>query len=441
MRKLFVVFVLLVLAPVLKSQEYLQADSLSMLYLTGNYSALQHIVQKNIRDGKYLKKSWFFLGKTYENKYRYDSALYCYQQALKEDAVDILLLNNLASAYVSNRMFSKAVPVYKDILTISPQDIGAKVNLANIYLKMNNELPAKNIYLDLIQQDTSNAYFYSQLAACYQDLNNTDSAQYCLEAAVSINPSDYYSVTKLSTIYIKKNMPSSGLQITSDYLKSDSSNLAILKLYGYFNLLMDYADSALAVFNKAYLMGDSSFMTMKYSGISNYKLGNLAKASEFLEKAYFTDTADVENLFYLGISLGWTYDKAGGIFYLQKILDIAFPDSKYVARIYKEIGDLYEGWYRPQQALDYYQKALENDPGETLLLFRLGRIYEDIDKQKALEYFERFLQTRKPGDPGDVPADETMKEGNTLSPYDIAEKKIKTLREELFFNGIYQKQK
>jgi hypothetical protein len=70
-------------------------------------------------------------------------------------------------------------------------------------------------------------------------------------------------------------------------------------------------------------------------------------------------------------------------------------------------------------------------------LFKLGNLYENIDKEKALDWYNDFMKTRDP----DAHPVTTSREGfMVVSYYDIAEEKIIELKKELFFEGKLQKE-
>ncbi len=407
-------------------------DTLTGLYLEGEYAAIKTIIRESIRKNEGTKDLWYLYGKAHESLFDFDSAGICYEHALSFDSADIKVLNSLANINVNKRNFNKATTFYWKILTINPMQKDAKANLANLLLRTDKDRQAKELFGQLVNDDTTNYYFMSQLATCYHNMNITDSAVYFYEKSLQLNPEDYLSVIRLSNIYIRHGAMTDGLDITEKYLQQDSSNVQVLKLNAYIHFLSGHYDKAIAQYLRSSAYGDSSFNVVKYLGLSYYQKEDMYMAAIYLDKAYRLDSTDMETCLYLGISTGWTMDKLKGIGYLKKTLDMIFPADELVVRIYRELADLYMAWSKPEDAVPYYLKILDYDTDNRLVLYKLGRCYEYIDKEKALDWYTEFMKTR---DPDAKPVSLNSEGFMVVSYYDIAERKIKELREELFFEG------
>ena len=436
MKKLAVIFSFCSLTFVVWSQPGNHYGTLTRLYIDGEYAALKGVIRAALKEGEETQDVWFFYGKTYEALFDFDSARLCYERALIFDSTDLGILNSLASVYVSKRNFNKASEIYQKILAINPEYSDAKINLANLFMRMDKDIRAKEIFGRLVSADTTNSYFLSQLATCYYNLDNHDSAIYWYEKSLQLNPEDYLTVTRLSNLYIRHGAMKKGLFITDKYLQFDSLNVQVLKLNAYIYFLTGNYNEASVRYKKSCALGDSSFTVMKYLGLSCYQKEDMYLAAGYLDTAYHIDTTDMETCLYLGISTGWTMDKQKGIGYLKKTLDMIFPADELVVRIYREIGDLYMAWSKPTDAIPYYMKILEYETDNRLVLYKLGNSYEYVDKGKALEWYNDFMKTR---DPDAKPVTVDSEGFKVVSYYDIAERKIKELKEELFFEGKLKK--
>ncbi len=107
------------------------------------------------------------------------------------------------------------------------------------------------------------------------------------------------------------------------------------------------------------------------------------------------------------------------------------PERSRVARIYIELGAVYDALGKKQEALSYYEQALAirrevgNRGGEGTTLHNLGMVYNALGKkQEALSYFERALAIwREVGDRGG----EGMTLNNLGAVYDDLGKKQEAL--------------
>ncbi len=425
------------LSAVVCAQQENHSDTLTQLYIEGDYTTIKEIVTETLRNGAETKETWFFYGKALEALYDFDSASVCYEKALKFDSADLKILNSLASSYVDKRNFNRAGDIYRKILAINPQRTDAKINLANLFLRMDRDIQAKELFNELVNNDTANTYFLSQVAVCYHNLNVIDSAIYYFEKAVRLNPEDYLTVTRLSNLYVRHGTVKNGLLITDRYLQYDSSNVQVLRLNAYMHFLSGDYGKAVSQYLKCMANGDSSFLAMKFLGLSYHQNEDMYMAATYLDKAYRQDTTDMETCLYLGISVGWTMDKQKGIGYLKKVLTMIFPADELVVRVYRELGDLYMAWSKPGEAIPYYMRILDYGTDNRLVLYKLGSSYEYIDKEKALDWYNEFMKTRDP----DAQRVATNAEGfMVVSYYDLAERKISELKKELFFEGKLEKE-
>lgn len=432
MKKSIFVISFCLLTGLVCSQPGNQSDTLIRLYIDGEYDAIKSIIRETLKTSEGTKELWYFYGKAHESLFDFDSARFSYEQALRFDSLDQKILNSLASVYVNKRNFIKASKIYLKILAIDPELTDAKTNLANLYLRMDKDRLAKDIFSQLVDGDTTNSYFLSQLAICYHNLNVADSAIYYFEESLRLNPEDYFSVIRLSNLNIRHGAMKNGLDVTGKYLQYDSVNTQVLKLNAYIQFLSGNYNEAIEQYRKCFAYGDSSFAAMKFLGLSYYQKEDMYLAATYLDKAYRLDTTDMETCLYLGVSTGWTMDKQKGIGYLKKTLGMIFPADELVVRVYRELADLHVAWSKPNDAIPYYLKILDYNTDNRLVLYKLGSCYEYIDKEKALEWYIEFMKTR---DPDAKPVSINSEGFMVVSYYDLAEKRIKELREELFFEG------
>ncbi|MFO7656968.1 MAG: tetratricopeptide repeat protein [Bacteroidales bacterium] len=416
----------------LYGQHYGPEDSIRLLYYAGDYHETINKSTGLIKHRQVGRDTWYYLGKAHAELYNYDSAAICFDNILKLDSTDLYALNALASNLIASRKPKKAEAIYRTILRIDPVNREARINLAGICSRLGNDKEAKSIFVNLHYENPDNLYFIYLLATSYSTLNLNDSAIFYYEKYLQGNCEDFASVIKLSGLYIKEGLYKKGFEITAKYLDYDSLNIPVLKLNAYFCFLLNNYDDAIKRFSFVASLGDSTFMTMKYLGLSFIRKEDMYLATGYLQKAHDLDTSDFETCMYLGISRGWTINKEMGIEYIIKAHRLINPPNETVVRIYRELADLYAAWGKPSEAIKYYMKILDFNTDNRLILFKLANVYENIDKQMALNWYHRFMTTRDP----EHAAVKTNSEGLlVVSYYDIAEKRIKKLKEDQFFEG------
>jgi tetratricopeptide (TPR) repeat protein len=169
--------------------------------------------------------------------------------------------------------------------------------------------------------------------------------------------------------------------------------------------------------------GDSSRFNIKNLGIAHFKTESFDTAKYYLEKAYLMDTTDVNNLHFLGIACSKSTYKKLGIYYTEKaIQQMSGMEDEYAA-LYRNLVEACRSWSPCpcENILSVSLKALALHPKDSSLLYIIGYGYDYCkkDKQKAIEYFTQYLNTRPINK-------ETVKYDKPL--YDRIEKRLNELK-------------
>ena len=117
------------------------------------------------------------------------------------------------------------------------------------------------------------------------------------------------------------------------------------------------------------------------AGNKSYKQGNIAKATDYYEKALEFDSDFYLAYFQLGVLQKKQGQSKKAINSLQKVLEIK-PDHD---KTWFTLGTAYEADENKQDAIVHYSKAIEINPGYTKAYGNLGKLYTDIGDYVAAE--------------------------------------------------------
>ena len=108
------------------------------------------------------------------------------------------------------------------------------------------------------------------------------------------------------------------------------------------------------------------------------------------------------------------------------------PSDKDLADIYSEIAEGYIVKEQYENAVKYLRMAYKKDT-RAIFSFKLANIYDRYlhDKELAISYYEGYIDLRASGDGKN---DESAAWTNETLPQ-IASKRIKILKEDMFFEG------
>jgi tetratricopeptide (TPR) repeat protein len=202
-------------------------------------------------------------------------------------------------------------------------------------------------------------------------------------------------------------------------------------------MLKDY-EKAVNRYEALKALGDQSFTTLYYLGISHYGQEWFYGAQENLELAYKKNPTDVNVLYYLAKSCARTSWKAEGIEYMKKALaqtdeQTLLLDSV-VVRLYEGLVDCYDRWHEsdPYEAIEV-MKHTYTLTKKYFLFYKIAEVYDrQEDYVNAVHYYEKYMAL--------VPKDKQVAldaEGNVLTgymtKYQIAKERITKIKEESFF--------
>jgi tetratricopeptide (TPR) repeat protein len=349
------------------------------------------------------------------------------------------MLMELANCYKMTGNINKALVYLTKADSLMP-NIAVKIELANLLYNSDRYFDALNIYRELLGADTSNIYLLRSVGHCYNNLELKDSAMFYYEKAAKLNPVDFQSVYRACLIYLDKRAYLKGINITRKFLLFDSTDIRINRMNAYMYLLNSNYDTAVSKFNRCILANDTSLFVNKYLGVAYFKLEKYDTAKIFLERAYFKDSMDAKTCNFLGISCIQSYYKKLGIKYLKRAIQLTIPDAINLSSLYKNLAEGYNGFYKPQEGLEAFLKALEVNPKDTMLLYKIAWQYDFELKQpeNSLSYYRKFLKTRQLSDSSQPEKkikdeystyDEKTKQLLNISYYDLAEKRIKEIQD------------
>jgi len=365
---------------------------------------------------------------------KYQEAARVYEELYELDTGNLKIITELADCYQSYSDYDRAKETFLKALQISPRNNYLFQQMAGVLYQDNDYREAIFYYTRAYTMDST--FFLSrQLGRCYDNLGTTDTAIYFYRKALDLNPLDIQTAYRLAEVYKQKEEYETAVMITRAYLLIDSLNLKMLKLNGYLNLVLENFQEAVNSFEKCILLRDTSDFTNTYLGYSYFNTEEFEKAKFFLEKAFQHDTTNIELCYALGLSCDHSVYKKLGIYYLNKTIELATPSPEFLSRVYQDLAAAYTGYYKYEEGLQAYFKALGLNPDDTLLIFKIASQYDNWikDKEKALEYYRLFLETRPEKEKPMAPKPEPF--GIIVSYYDYAERRIGELKEDIFWEG------
>ncbi len=362
------------------------------------------------------------LGKAWLGLDNYPAALRCFQKSHHSDTSFIPSMKELGLLYDYMGQSKMGIALFEKIMTLRPEDQRVISDLARMY-KRNGYYPeAIQQYLYLIEDYPDNYLYHKKVGECYLKMNYRVEAWKYFSNAHALNPDDLDILLRLGNLAVKSGNYLEGIAYTKHGLTIDSTSIAMLKLNGYLHMLNVHSDTAIQRFEQCLALGDSSFFTNKYLGLSHYQKDEFDYAAAHLAVAVELDSSDIENYYYYASALSKALYKKKSIDAFQKLLKILEPPKDLTVDIYTALSENHSYLNQHEVALSYELDLIELD-GNPIWYLRVASHYDyqSGDGKKAISYYQKFI--------------DEMEEESANPFVEVARNRITKIREDLFFHG------
>lgn len=407
------------------------ADSIAISINNYQYNKALVLIDRQLEVDSASAELYQLQGNVHRQMYAFDKAIASYQKAIQLDSSNNQSAIELANTYKIIQKYPEAQTYYCKALSRDTSNFFLKIELANCqYLNATDNgeitnpieyLNAINTWLDLYQCDSTHYYTVKRLAQSFAKLDVNQAIRF-YQRAIALQPLDVNNILAISNLYVAQKQYVNGVELTSAFMQRDSTCEKINAMNAYLLMQNKEYSAAIKAFSRCYANGDSSRFVTKNLGISLFNEFEYDSAILFLEKAYYQDTTDVNNLDFLGVACVRAYQSKKGVDYLEKALHCFDSSIKQYTSVYSHLASACHQWAEcpSEKRLDVYHKVLELKPDDPSinLLFAYEYDYQR-DYNKAIRYYKQYLKS-KPKD-GNI-SDET------LSVYQHTEERVKVLQ-------------
>lgn len=413
-------------------------QDLELKVLKAQYDSVIILADQILEEDSFNWQAYYYLGKSYQAKYKYFDALDALELAFRLDSGNMIIENTLAATYDAIGKDEDAINIYYDQYTRDTTEIGPIVNLANIFRKKREYGSAVFYYRKASEIDPQNFYYYKQQGYCISKMNMpVTPAIYAYETAIKLNPYDVGMYHQLSNLYNSARYFVDAINASDRGLLNFNDDKQLLKIKAYAYYLNKEFDSSIVVFNKLLELGDSSFFNFKYKGFVYFEKKQFVNSINELEKAFELDKNDAEVCFYLGSALGRSGNSKDGLYYLNESKRLISPLPKELYNIHSEMANAYLNQGEYDLSLKYLKLAYKNR-AIPILSFKMGQLYDYYldDKKMAIDCYEAYITL------ANVPDSAELQQGDSDKSFfadpkvlENSEQRIRILKEELFFEN------
>ena len=240
----------------------------------------------------------------------------------------------------------------------------------------------------------------------------------------------------LASLFNGNEQFSDAIDITELYRQSDTTHVDVNRQNAKAYCMMKNYQMATNRYEVLKTMGDRSFTTLYYSGISHYGNQWYYGSRDDLLEAHRKNPVDVNVLYYLAKSSSRTSYKKEGLEFMKKALDLVVPEDSVLVRLYEGLVECYDNYPKsdPYERIEVLKKTYTLNK-KYLLFYKIAEIYEyQKDYANAVHYYKKFM-SMVPKDK-QVPLDEDGKpRAGWKSKYQFAQERIEKIKAEEFFRN------
>jgi tetratricopeptide (TPR) repeat protein len=130
-------------------------------------------------------------------------AIIYYNNALKLEPNNLIVLYNKAMFYQENRQWNLALESYSDLHKIDPFHANGHYNLGFIHMELGLHNIATNNFSDAIYTNTNYFQAYYARGSCYETLGNIAQAESDYKRSIEINPKYVYAIDALNELKLR----------------------------------------------------------------------------------------------------------------------------------------------------------------------------------------------------------------------------------------------
>jgi len=296
----------------------------------------------------------------------------------------------IARGYNAIGNYEKAIDQYKSVLEADDKQQLAKFELGKLLLKQKQYDDARKSFQQLVSVADDNPEYHYYLGEAHRNLDEPSSSLVSYKKAIQKDSTHLRSLFQLGKYFTIKGEKNQALNYIEQGLRFYENDVALvnLKALAYYNDAR-FSD-AIPWLEKVLALGEQKEYVYEKLAFSYYKEWEFEKAKEaYRELLKFNDTNS--DYYY---ALAETYRKNKQVdsaeLFVKRGMDIQRP---ILARGFMALSGLAREKDDLQQALEFLKLAVNEDPNDGMLYYRLcaltDRYYKD--PKVKLKHYERYL--------------------------------------------------
>ena len=375
---------------------------------------------------------------------RHAEALKEWNSLLDVDSTNTKALIELAECYRATGRSDQAALCYGKAVFHQPENKFFRQQYIRMLLATEDYKAARDASHAWLERDTVSATGYKLLGMAYEGMvmDDPESLQYAFmayNAAYRRDSLDAQTVALVAAIFNNNEQFAEAVDVTETYRLTDTLNIDVNRQNAKAYCMLKEYKTAVSRYEALKAMGDRSFTTLYYLGISQYCDNWPYGARDNLMEAHKKNPMDVNVLYYLAKASARSSWKAEGVAYMNEAFNIVVPTDSMMIRLYDGLLECYKYHTKadPYEKIEVMKEAYSYTKRYTLF-YQIAETYDyQKDYENAVHYYEKYMAL--------VPKDKQVAlddEGNPIphvtTMYQRARKRVEKIKVEDFFrNGAH----
>lgn len=207
------------------------------------------------------------------------------------------------------------------------------------------------------------------------------------------NPFDSEIVVSMASYFNDNEHPEKAMELCGDYMQRDSTNLAVMRQYGYAaHLLGNYKD-VIETYKKLEANGFDNYESALIIGFSLLKLDSAWNARPYLRKAVEKrKEGEYASLLHLGNAYIACGEYGEGIGCLYEVIETITPKNDLYYSLYNSIGEAYYKQKIYEKAAKAFQECTKYKSDNPLVYYNIAQMCKGMkDEKREIKYSKKFL--------------------------------------------------
>lgn len=251
--------------------------------------------------------------------------------------------------------------------------------------------PAQHVYAGLLAADSANAYLHGRLGYVAYQLRDSLSAIVHYEKALRYNPADKSALLALTRVYLEHDAPLSARRSLDRHLVHHLLEPDVFVRRGEIGLALDDRPYAIASYQAAVALGDSTAPVLRALGAAYYLDGRFTQADSALAWSFRLDDAHARTAYYLALTRLALERHEDALELLRTTAQLM--EQSLLGDVYGYVGQVHKTLGSDREAIEAYRLARLLDPGRAEFLYHLATLYDRYyrDRHAVRAAYEAFL--------------------------------------------------